>query len=113
MLQPDGSLKLVALAHINPEKIEIIRELEKSLPPTDPDSPSGAAKVVREGTLDRGSVTPEVLDALPLPAHQKSLLHQLELREYVTVPLTGRAGPIGALSLAMPTARSCRQTCLA
>ena len=32
---------------------------------------------------------------------QKSLLHQLELREYVTVPLTGRAGPIGALSLAM------------
>jgi len=101
MLQPDGSLKLVALAHINPEKIEIIRELEKSLPPTDPDSPSGAAKVVREGTLDRGSVTPEVLDALPLPAHQKSLLHQLELREYVTVPLTGRAGPIGALSLAM------------
>jgi len=101
MLQPDGSISLVALAHVNPEKIEIIRELQRSMPPTDPDAPSGAAKVIREGSIDRGSVTPEVVDALPMPEEQKSLLHRLELREYVTVPLTGRHRPIGALSLAM------------
>ncbi|HEY7024732.1 MAG TPA: ATP-binding protein [Candidatus Limnocylindrales bacterium] len=101
MLQPDGSLKLVALAHIKPERIDIVRELERSLPPNDPGAEYGVAKVIREGTVERGTVTPEIIDALPLSAKQIELLHKLELREYVTVPLTGRVRAIGALSLAM------------
>ena len=101
MLQPDGTIKLIALAHVNPERIEIIRQLERMLPPTDPNGAGGAARVIRENVIESGTVTPEIIDALPLGEEQRSLLHQLELRGYVTVPLNGRTRPIGALSLAM------------
>ena len=47
-------------------------------------------------------MTPEIIDSLPLPEDQRSApSSQLELRGYVTVPLSGRSKPIGALSLAM------------
>ena len=101
MVQPDGSIKLVALAHVNPERVGIIRQLEETLPPTDLDGASGAARVIRENVVEGGTVTPEIIDALPLSDEQRSLLHKLDLRGYVTVPLTGRNKPIGALSLAM------------
>jgi PAS domain S-box-containing protein len=101
MLQDDGTIKLVALAHVNPERIQLIRRLEQMIPPNDINSPSGIGRVIREGIVERGEVTPEVIDALPLPGEVVRLLHQLELRTYVTVPLMGRHKPIGGLSLAM------------
>jgi PAS domain S-box-containing protein len=102
MLQPDGTIKLVALAHVNPEKIEIVRELERSMPPSDASSSSsGAARVIREGVVEHGTIGPGVIDSLPLPGKHKGLLNRLELREYVTVPINGRTRAIGALSLAM------------
>jgi PAS domain S-box-containing protein len=101
MVQADGSIKLVALAHVNPERIEMIRELERSLPPTDPNGGSGAAKAIRENATETGEVTPEMIDAAPLSDRQRELIHSLELSGYVTVPLMGRSKPIGALTLAM------------
>ena len=101
LLQPDRSIQLVALAHANPERVELVRRLEKTLPPTDPDAPTGVARVIREGTVDMGSVTPEMIDAAPATDEQKRMVHQIELSSYVTVPLRGRARPIGALTLAM------------
>jgi PAS domain S-box-containing protein len=101
LVQPDGSLKLVALAHVNPERVEMVRELERSMPPADPNGPSGAARVIREGIIDTGEITPEIVDSAPITEEQRRLIHALELGGYVTVPLIGRNRPIGALSLAM------------
>lgn len=101
LLQPDGSIQLVALAHANPERVELVRRLERTLPPTDPDAPVGVARVIREGVVESGEVTPAMIDAAPATDEQKRILHQIELSSYVTVPLRGRAKAIGALSLAM------------
>ena len=101
LLQPDGSIRLVALAHVNPERIELVRRLERSLRPQDPNGATGSARVIRESVVDTGEVTPEMIDLLPLNDEQRVMLRELELRSYVTVPLRGRSKPIGALSLAM------------
>jgi signal transduction histidine kinase len=101
MVQPDGSINLSALAHVNPKRIEMIRELVSIRPPTDPDGASGPPRVIRENAVESGVVTPEMIDAIPLSDRQRELLRGLQLRSYVTVPLLGRTRPIGALTLAM------------
>ena len=80
MVQPDGTIKLVALAHVNPERIEMIRELERSLPPADPDCGGGAARVIRENVVDTATVTAEMIDRRRSPDEQRALLHGLDLR---------------------------------
>jgi PAS domain S-box-containing protein len=101
LLQPDGSIRLVALAHVNPERVELVRRLQRSLPPPDPNGATGSARVIRESVVDSGEVTPEMIDVLPLDDEQRATLRELELRSYVTVPVRGRSKPIGALTLAM------------
>ena len=44
--------------------------------------------MIREGVVETGEVTPEIIDVLPLPDEQRGLLRELELRSYVTVPLS-------------------------
>ncbi len=98
--QPDGSIQTVAIAHVNPERVDTARWLRDRLP-IDPDAPTGAPKVIREGGIEQGDITPELIDAAPLPDDVKTAVHRLEMKAFVTVPLTGRRGPIGALSLVM------------
>lgn len=100
LLEPDGSISSVALAHSNPERLEIARELQRNRP-IEPDAPTGVSRVIRDGTPERIDITPAMIDASPLPAEHKALLHRLEMRSYLSVPLRGREGPIGALSLVM------------
>ena len=52
----------------------MIRELERSLPPTDPNGAGGVARVIRENVIESGAVTPEMIDVLPLTDRQRELL---------------------------------------
>jgi signal transduction histidine kinase len=100
LLQPDGSISSVALAHTNPERLEVARDLQRRRR-IEPDAPNGVPKVIRDGAPERIDITPEMIDASPLPDEHKALLHKLEMRSYLSVPLRGREAPIGALSLMM------------
>jgi PAS domain S-box-containing protein len=98
LLEPDGSITGVALAHADRRRLELARRL-RQLRPINPDAPTGAARVIREGTPEAAQVTPELIEGAGLSDEEAELLRRLELRWYVCVPLVGRHGPIGALTL--------------
>ena len=48
VVEADGSLSEVAVAHADPAKLTLARELQERYPP-DPDAPTGVAAVIRTG----------------------------------------------------------------
>ena len=102
LLEPDGSIKNVALAHADPDRLETAMRLQE-LRPVDPDSPNGVARVIRDGRPELMEITPELIATLPtiLSPEELDLVERLEMRWFLAVPLMGRAGPIGALGLVM------------
>ena len=100
LLEPDGSVSPVALAHADPKRLSIARRLQK-LRPVDPNAPTGVARVIREGALEFVPAIPYEMIEAAFEGEELDLVRQLGLRSYVSVPLTGRAAPVGALTLVM------------
>jgi len=99
LLDEDGGLRRVALAHVDPEKLALGHELHERFPP-DLEGPDGIAAVLREG---RPELVPEVPDALlaarvPEP-ERLALLRAIGLHSVLIAPMTAREGIIGALTL--------------
>lgn len=100
LLEPDGSVSSVALANADPSRLPLVEEA-RSLQHITTEAPSGPGRVIREGTPEMMQLSIEMLEAAGATEQQLRLFRGLELRSYLTVPLVGRHGPIGALSLVM------------
>ncbi|MCU1623093.1 MAG: hypothetical protein JWL79_1938 [Frankiales bacterium] len=100
-LVQDGELATVALAHADPEKLAWATELQERYPP-DPQARTGAPNVVRTG---QSEVYPELPEELlrdgARDADHLRLIHELGMTSALVVPLTGRAGPLGAITMIM------------
>jgi PAS domain S-box-containing protein len=93
-LQP----KRVAVAHVNPAKIELAKELQAKYPPL-PNAPTGLLHVLRTGRSEFYPVIPdELLAASCVDEEHLRLARELELRSAMIVPLIARGGVLGALS---------------
>ncbi len=103
MMRGDGdSLQQVAVAHIDPDKVALVREFGERYPPRLSDR-GGAAEAIRSGEAQLvPAITDEVIAAAGLSRDQLALLRDLQMRSVIVVPLTiaGRP-PIGVLSLVM------------
>lgn len=99
LLGEDGRIRRVAVAHPDPAKERIARELERRFPP-DPDAPTGVPHVLRTGEPELVPDIPDELleGAARSPEHLR-LLRELELRSYIITPLTARGRTLGALTL--------------
>jgi hypothetical protein len=89
----------VAVAHEDPAKVELAREVERRYPPP-PDDTTGTRAVARTG---KPTLYPEITDAMLQtaardPAHLE-LLRALGVRASISVPVPGREAPLGVLSL--------------
>lgn len=94
----DGT-KRIAVTHVDPEKIRLVREIESRYPP-DPEH-SSLLKVLRTGEPDFiADIRRELLIAAAKDAEHMRLIDELRLRSYICVPLKVRGRPIGALTLA-------------
>lgn len=102
LLSEDGDIVNVALTHSDPARLDIALRLQQ-IRPVMRDAPTGVARVIREGTPEIQQVTPEILDAAAetLTGEELDLVKRLEMSWYLAVPLMGRHGAIGALSLVM------------
>ncbi|MEX2546778.1 MAG: ATP-binding protein [Chloroflexota bacterium] len=98
LLEPDGSISNVALAHADPARLDIAVRLQQQRPVNASD-PTGPPRVIREGTAELLQILPEMIEAAGRPEDEMELLRGLDMRWYLSVPLIGRHGPIGALSL--------------
>jgi len=99
MLEPDGSLSRLAIAHVNPEKVELANELAERYPP-DPDAPYGVPNVIR---TRRPELFAEITDELLVQATTETpelleLLRELGLRSSMCVPLIARGRALGAIT---------------
>jgi PAS domain S-box-containing protein len=102
-----GGLERLAIAHREPDKLELGRELSAEYPP-DLDAEAGLAAVVRSG---RSEVYPEISDeviaASARDARHEELIRALGMRSAMVVPLRAGGLTIGALTFV--NARSERQ----
>jgi len=98
-LEPDGSIRQLALAHVEPAKVELARELERRYP-TDPHAPTGVPNVLRTGKAELLAEIPdELLVAGTRDAEHLRAARELGLKSGMIVPLTARGRTLGALTL--------------
>jgi PAS domain S-box-containing protein len=98
---PDGRGRIatVAVAHADPAKVALARELTERYP-TRADAPSGAPWVIREGrALVESDITPEMLAAAARDPDHLELLRGVGMRSAMVLPMTVGRRTIGALSL--------------
>ena len=99
IVETDGTITEIALAHRDPAKLTFARELQERYPPS-PDASTGVAAVIRRGEAE---LVPEIPDELLRSAAVDDLhfdlLQELGLSSYVCAPLEGRDGILGAITL--------------
>jgi hypothetical protein len=99
LLEPDGSLRTMAVAHADPAKTEWARELTERYPPRR-DAVAGPARVIRTGEVERYVDIPrETLEALAVDERHLEILLGLGMRSSLVVPLGTSDRVIGALTL--------------
>jgi PAS domain S-box-containing protein len=99
VVEEDGSLRELEIAHADPEKIVFARELQERYPPR-PDRPSAAATVVATGESQLVPlVADELLQAGAVDDIHLGLIRQLGIRSFMCVPLKARSRILGAITL--------------
>jgi PAS domain S-box-containing protein len=99
VVEGDGSVTEVAVAHHDPARLTFTRELQERYPPS-ADQPTGAAAVIRTGEAELvPSITEEMLEQAAVDELHLDLLRQLDLRSYMCVPLRSRDRVLGAITL--------------
>jgi PAS domain S-box-containing protein len=99
VVEADGTVAQVAVSHPDPARVTLARELQERYPES-PDSPTGVAAVIRRGEPELiPEITNEMIRAAAVDDLHFDLMSQLDLRSYICVPLKGRAGVLGAITL--------------
>jgi len=99
MVEQDGSLRRLTVAHADPEKVRWAEELAEKYPP-DPDAPYGVPNVIRSGRPELLSEIPEQLlvQATERRPELLEVLRELGLRSSMCVPLVARDRALGAIT---------------
>jgi PAS domain S-box-containing protein len=98
-LLPNGAIRRIAVAHPDPEMVELAQRLHDEYPP-DPDAPHGLPRVLRTGESELVEEIPEeLLTAAVQDEEQLRIVRALGLRSYIVVPLRARGIVLGGLTL--------------
>lgn len=99
MRDANGTLRRLAVAHVDPQKVQLAHELQRRLP-QDPNAATGVPKVLR--TLEPDfieDIPDELLAASTSDPELLALMRSLGLRSSIVVPLRIGDEAIGAISL--------------
>lgn len=98
IVEEDGSLHQLAVAHIDPDKAELAQQLSSASPP-DPRSPVGPAHVARTGNPELiTEVSASLIESVAPDPQYRAILRQLGLNCYMGVPLRVRGKIFGVIS---------------
>ena len=93
-----GAARLLAVAHVDPEKVALAHELNARYPP-DPDAPTGVSHVLRTSEPELISYIPDEMLAASTPDPDLlRTLRELGLVSAMTVPLVARGRVLGAIT---------------
>jgi PAS domain S-box-containing protein len=104
ILEPDGSLKLLAIAHADPSKVEWAREFRRAFP-IDMTAPTGLPRVIRTG---KSELYPSIDSALlegSLDEEQLEVIRELQLSSVMLLPLRARGRTLGTISFVFAESR--------
>jgi signal transduction histidine kinase/ActR/RegA family two-component response regulator len=93
-----GVLQRLAVAHVDPEKVEYARALEQRYP-ADANAPGGVHEVIRTGKPAFMSRIPaDLLEAAAQDEEQRRLFRALNLTSYMCVPMLAHGKAFGAIT---------------
>lgn len=97
VIGPDGTLERPAIAHVDPAKVELARELRRRFP-SPPDAPTGTWAVIRSGRSEFvPDIPPTAFDTIEDP-EMRRIIEELQLRSYMCVPLTAGGTTLGTIT---------------
>jgi PAS domain S-box-containing protein len=98
VLEDDKTIKRVAVAHVDPSKVEWARQLQQRYP-ENPDAPYGVPHVLRTGEPE---LYPEIPDSLLVAsardAEHLQLMRDIGFTSAMVIPLVAHGRPLGAVS---------------
>ncbi|MGQ3051365.1 MAG: ATP-binding protein [Roseateles sp.] len=98
MLDDEGMLRRVAVAHVEAAKVALAQQLHQTYPPAQ-DGASGVWQVLRSGQAELvAQITEDMLVQGAADAAHLDILRQLGLRSYMGVPITMQQGVAGVLT---------------
>jgi len=99
MLEPDGSIGQLAVAHVDPDKVKLAKEFRQRYPP-DPLAPTGMPRVLRTGRPEMLAEIPQSLieESAPDPVFLE-IVKGLGIRSAIVVPMVARGRTLGAITL--------------
>jgi PAS domain S-box-containing protein len=98
MLDEDNSLRRLAVAHVDPAKVDLARNMQRRFPP-DPASPQGVWNIIRTGESELiAEISDELLESSVKDAELLAVLRELGLKSYIGVPLSVRGKVLGVLT---------------
>lgn len=101
LLEEDGTIRGVAVAHVNPSKEELAHEMRRHYPP-DPQGLHPVSRVLRTSQPELSSeVTDEDLAAIAHDVQHLRLARALAPRSTLVVPLLARDRTLGAITFAV------------
>jgi PAS domain S-box-containing protein len=105
MLDEEQRPRLLAVAHVDPEKVKWARELARRYPPNMEDE-AGLPGVLRSGVAELyPEVTEEMLAAGIRDQEYLALLKTVQFRSVVIAPIAAGGRPVGALTLVSAESR--------
>lgn len=98
ILDEHGQVQRLAVAHIDPAKVELAHELQRRYPP-DPNTQTGVFHVLRTGQSEiYPKITEEMLVAAAQDEAHLQIVRDLQIRSGMVVPLIARGRTLGAIS---------------
>ena len=102
LLDDDGQIRQLAVAHVDPAKVALAIDLRRRYPP-DPDAPQGVPAAIRSGRSELMEEIPRELIERAVEGNPElgELLEELQLRSSMVVPLVLGSESIGAITFVM------------
>jgi PAS domain S-box-containing protein len=98
MLEADGSIRRLAVTHVDPDKVRLARDLFRRYPPQ-PSDAHGLMRVLRTGEPEWMAVIPDsVLIESAQSEEHLEIVRQLGLKSFICAPLRSPTRTLGALS---------------
>jgi len=98
MPDDDGAIRRLAVAHVDPAKVELAKKVERRYP-THPDSPFGPARVLKTGVSEIYPAIPDsIIVAIAHDEDHLTILRELGFKSAMSVPLVARGRALGVLT---------------
>jgi PAS domain S-box-containing protein len=95
---PDGTLRRLAVAHVDPAKVQLASELEEKYP-ANPEGRGGVHEVLRTGNATfMARIPQDLLDASARDEEHRRILRELRLTSYMCVPMLSQGKAFGAIT---------------